>query len=115
MVPSQRTSPIRTVRDLAVERVDGRHGFTMEFAPNPYAHKLEYDDEERALAEWADPEPIARIDSPNESEVVADAYTQHLAFARCPECSHATVGLVRPWVINHKIGCSVPKGGYGAR
>jgi hypothetical protein len=37
------------LRERAVENVDRRHGYTMEFAPSPQQHKLEYDEEERKL------------------------------------------------------------------
>lgn len=38
------------LRAQAVENVDRRHGYTMEFAPSPVQHRLEYDEEERRLA-----------------------------------------------------------------
>lgn len=34
--------------------------------------------------------------------------TWHQSFMRCPECQHATVGLERPYAINHAAGCSMP-------
>lgn len=37
------------LRDLAISMVDGKHGFTMEFAPSPDAHREEYDRMERDL------------------------------------------------------------------
>jgi hypothetical protein len=37
------------IRDLAVARVDGRHGYTVEFAPDPETHRAEYDDEEARI------------------------------------------------------------------
>lgn len=37
------------LRSLAVALVDCEHGFTMEFAPSPEAHRHEYDDMERRL------------------------------------------------------------------
>lgn len=37
------------LRDKAIENVDRRHGYTMEFAPHPPTHKLEYDAEEQKL------------------------------------------------------------------
>lgn len=37
------------IRDKAVETVDRRHGYTMEFAPHPLTHKREYDEEEQKL------------------------------------------------------------------
>lgn len=104
----------QSVRDLAVMRVDQRHGFTMEFAPDPLAHRWEYDAEELLLNEWTDPEPIERVVTRHEHAGVSSTFTLHLTFARCPECTHATVGLVKPWVINHRKDCGVPRGGYGA-
>jgi hypothetical protein len=35
--------------DKAVEIVDGRHGYAIEFAPDPDAHRAEYDAEYRRL------------------------------------------------------------------
>ncbi len=32
-----------SARDIAVELVDGARGYTLEFAPNPAAHRQEYD------------------------------------------------------------------------
>lgn len=37
------------IRDLAVTMVDGKHGFTMEFAHSPEQHASEYDDMEQLL------------------------------------------------------------------
>jgi hypothetical protein len=37
------------LREQAVAAVDRRHGFTMEFAPDPRQHALEYDEEEARL------------------------------------------------------------------
>lgn len=37
------------LRELAVERVDARHGYTLEFAADPAAHTLEYLDEQVLL------------------------------------------------------------------
>lgn len=37
------------LREQAVATVDRRHGYTMEFAPNPGQHALEYDEEEERL------------------------------------------------------------------
>lgn len=43
------------LRDRAVETVDGRHRYTIEFAPGWAAHAAEYDAEEtRLIAEVAD-------------------------------------------------------------
>ena len=39
------------VRDEAVRIVDARHGFTAEFAPDPQAHRDEYDAEEERIRE----------------------------------------------------------------
>jgi hypothetical protein len=37
------------IRDQAIDSVDRRHGYTMEFSPCPREHAREYDDEERSL------------------------------------------------------------------
>jgi hypothetical protein len=50
--PAGRPRPLegrRDLRDRAVEIVDVRHGFTAEFAPDPDAHRAEYDETERLL------------------------------------------------------------------
>lgn len=41
----------RPVRELAVDRVDRRCGYTMEYAPSPAGHRAEYDLDEARLAE----------------------------------------------------------------
>lgn len=46
---SRGTETAEELRELAVERVDARHGYTMEFAPSPVQHREEYDREEEAL------------------------------------------------------------------
>lgn len=46
-----------TIRERAVENVDRRYGYTMEFAPSPHQHKLEYDEEERRLLQEAANDP----------------------------------------------------------
>lgn len=38
-----------SLRSVAVSLVDGTHGYTMEFAPSPAAHRNEYDRAESAL------------------------------------------------------------------
>ena len=38
-----------SARDEAIRRVDQRHGYTVEFAPDPDAHRAEYDAEEEAI------------------------------------------------------------------
>jgi hypothetical protein len=43
-----------TLRDRAVANVDARHGYTVEFASDPDAHRAEYDEEERRLEAEAD-------------------------------------------------------------
>jgi hypothetical protein len=48
-MPDSSQSGSATVWDKAVEIVDGRHGYTVEFAPNPAAHRAEYDAEYRRL------------------------------------------------------------------
>ena len=40
----------RTPRQLAVDVVDGAHGYTMEFAPSPDEHKRQYDILEKGIA-----------------------------------------------------------------
>lgn len=42
------------VRDEAVRRVDARHGYTCEFAPDPDAHRGEYDVEEATIRQELD-------------------------------------------------------------
>lgn len=37
------------IREVAVARVDRRHGYTMEFAPSPIQHRMEYDEEEATI------------------------------------------------------------------
>lgn len=37
------------IRSQAVENVDGRHRYTMEFSTNPEDHAAEYDEEEARL------------------------------------------------------------------
>lgn len=41
--------PGAEIRDEAVRRVDGRYGYTAEHAPDPAAHRDEYDREEEEL------------------------------------------------------------------
>jgi hypothetical protein len=45
-------------RTEAIRIVDQRHGYTMEFAPDPLAHSQEYEEEERKLFDPARREPI---------------------------------------------------------
>lgn len=42
-------NPTTEHRDQAVANVDARHGFTVEFAPDPEQHRAEYDNEEERL------------------------------------------------------------------
>lgn len=57
------------VRDEAVRAVDARHGYTVEYAPDPEAHRAEYDEEERRVA-WMERHAIPNSVS---RHVVADA------------------------------------------
>lgn len=42
------------IRDIAVARVDARHGYTIEFSHSQHAHAAEYDEEEKRVeAEFA--------------------------------------------------------------
>jgi hypothetical protein len=50
-------SLFEALRERAVENVDQRHGYTMEFAPSPVQHKLEYDEEEQKLRKQAADDP----------------------------------------------------------
>jgi hypothetical protein len=51
-----------SVRDEAVRIVDQRHGYTVEHAPDPEAHRAEYDEEERrrSIPNRADGWQVAR-------------------------------------------------------
>lgn len=59
------------------------------------------------------PDPLERVETDHEHDDVSATFTRHGIYARCPECTHSTVGWERPWVINHAKGCSVPTKGYG--
>lgn len=61
------------------------------------------------------PDPLERVETETNHADYSSTFTRHGVYARCPECRHSTVGLERPWVINHKRECSVPTEGYGAR
>lgn len=62
----------REARDEAVRIVDARHGYTVEQAPNPDAHREEYDREEARLAAG---EPCPDCGA----TIGHDAATQHLS------------------------------------
>jgi len=48
------------IRDRAVTAVDARHGYTMEFAPSPAAHRAEYEaEEDRLVAQVANDPGLA--------------------------------------------------------
>ena len=49
--PAEQGERSQTPREAAVEIVDRRHGYTVEFAPTPEAHRAEYDAEELAIKE----------------------------------------------------------------
>lgn len=59
------------------------------------------------------PDPLERVETEHKHADYSSTFTRHGIYARCPECTHSTVGLVKPWVINHAAGCSVPMEGYG--
>jgi hypothetical protein len=48
-VISTRDNERNSAWDEAVRIVDGRHNYTVEFAPDPDAHRAEYDAEYRRL------------------------------------------------------------------
>lgn len=68
------------IREMAVEAVDKRHGYTMEFAPSPAQHRALYDlEEERLTAEIAaDP---GRLICPHEDRAVPLGGGQFVCFA----------------------------------
>jgi hypothetical protein len=49
------------IRDQAVDNIDQRHGYTMEFAPHQRSHRDEYDAEEARLAAELSEDPGALI------------------------------------------------------
>lgn len=42
-------SQAERLRSIAIALVDAQHGYTMEFAPSPIAHRFEYDNMEHLL------------------------------------------------------------------
>lgn len=59
------------------------------------------------------PDPLERVETEHQHADYSSTFTRHGTYARCPECTLSTVGLVKPWVINHAADCSVPTEGYG--
>lgn len=53
------------IREWAIERVDRRHGYTLELAPSRDAHRAEWAEEERKIAAEVAAEPGLIVCSPN--------------------------------------------------